>query len=332
MDYKQLRQKDIALLLALYENSRKSNRQLAKSLGISKETIGKKIEEFSTEKLIRGFSLGINYAKLGFHEYHILIRFSYIDTEQIEKLISFLERHPNTNWIGKSFGRYDLKVNVMVQNPVQITKIIRDISSQVSIIEEIDSLYTVEKIKAAPQKYLQNLFSDKIEVKSFEKTPKKTKKEEKMVLDANDKNLLYVLGNNPRGTYAAISQACNLSPESLRYRIKRLEEMELITGYSIVFNANHFNKIWCLAFFTVEPAKLPKLKEKILEKNNVTTFFETLGKWNMTINFSASTIQELEQTMSELRAEFSKSIRSFDFSIFFEDIYKYPRPPEAIKK
>ncbi|MCA9486298.1 MAG: winged helix-turn-helix transcriptional regulator [Nanoarchaeota archaeon] len=36
MDYKQLRQKDIALLLALYENSRKSNRQLAKSLGISK--------------------------------------------------------------------------------------------------------------------------------------------------------------------------------------------------------------------------------------------------------------------------------------------------------
>ena len=142
----ELKKVDIELLSLLQENSKKSNREIAKELKISKETVALKIINYFHNNLIKAYYLKVNYDKLGFKEINLFIRFKKISNIIITEFIKYLEKQDNTTWIGKSFGKYDLKVAFIFKDISQVNEFIFEISSKFGKdIEIIDSLYIIEK-------------------------------------------------------------------------------------------------------------------------------------------------------------------------------------------
>lgn len=319
-----LKLKDKKLFLELFQNSKQSNRQIAKKIGISKETVSNRINFFKENNYIKDFSCKINYNKLGFQEYNLFVRLKNISENKINSIINYLENYKNTIWIGKAFGKYDFKISIITKKE-NINEIIGEISQKFSSqIDTIDYLFVTDKYKANSSSFLQNL----IQIKP-EKKIKKKFKNSKYNIEIIDKKIIYELSQNPKESIIQISSKLNLTTDIVKYRIKKLEENNIITGYSIVFNGNKFNKIWCLILFNFDIENLENFKNYLKKQELLSSYTETLGVWNFNVTFFANNIEELYSNLNKIRNKFSQNIKNFEILIFFE-FYKYPKVPKCI--
>lgn len=329
----ELKKTDYLILSSLIKNSRKSNRQIAKEVKLSKETVALRINHYVENDYIKSFSLKVDYQKLGFNEFNLFIKFKKITSEIMSEFILFLEKYENVTWIGKCFGKYDLKVALIFKNMQEINKIITLVSSKFGKnIEMIDSIYILDKYKARADNFFNDLMEDKTD--SIIKIKSKTISNEfsvksKYQLDDIDKKIIYELGQNPRKSYVELSTLAKLTAEGVKLRVKKLENNNIILGNSIVLNGNKFNKIWCLIVLNINPEKNDEFKKYLQKQLFLSSYAESLGYWNFNVTFFASNIEELYLELNEIRNNFSENIRNFDFLIFF-DIYKFPKVPKCI--
>ena len=333
MTKKDLNLKDKKLLVELFQNSKQSNRQLSKKINLAKETVAKKQEFFLEENYIRNYSCRIDYSLLGHKEYHLFIRLKNISQAKIDIIIEYLESIDYSIWIGKSFGKYDLKISIITPNSTfenNINTIITNITQKFSTeIDVIDYLLVTNKFKASSQLFLQSLINlptlpSNIKIDAPVKSVAKPIKVDKV-----DKAILYELGMNPKQSIIKIAQTLETTTDTVKYRIKKLENSHIISGYSVVFNNNKFNKIWCVILLNFNIENLDKLKICLKKQEYLSTYVETLGVWNFCVTFFASNIEDLYRNLNKIRTKFSSDIRSFDYLIFFE-IYKYPKVPKCI--
>lgn len=331
----ELKKTDLLILSTLTKNSRKSNREIAKELKISKETVSNRINYLIENNYIKAFSLKINYEKLGFNEYNLFIKFKKINSEILENLILFFEKNENVTWIGKCFGKYDLKIALIFKNISEINKIIKDISSKYGTnLEIIDSIYIVDKYKAEINNFFKDLLLDNNLYSKNEKITSnlsKNKVKIQSILDDVDKNIVYELGQDPKKSYVQLANLINLTAEGIKNRIKKLQENEIILGNSIVINGNKFNKIWCLVLLNVNSEKNDLFKKYLKNQKYLSSYSESIGYWNFNVTFFASNIEELYNDLNNIRNIFAENIRNIDFLIFF-DIYKFPKVPKCILK
>jgi len=325
----ELKKTDLSILSSLIENSRKSNRDIAKEVKISKETVAIRINHLIENGYIKSFSLKIDYETLGFNEFNLFIKFKKITNEIVNDLIFFLEKNENVTWIGKCFGKYDLKIALIFKNMIDINSLINLISSRFGKnIELIDSIYILDKYKAS----VDNFFSNQNEIKknSIVKTKLIAKNSEaKHILDKIDKKIIYELGQNPKKSYVELSYLTNLTAEGVKLRVKKLEKQNVILGSSIVLNGNKFGKIWCLILLNINVEKNDSFKKYLQNQKFLSSYSQSLGYWNFNVTFFASNIEELYLELNEIRNIFAENIRNFDFLIFF-DIYKFPKIPKCI--
>lgn len=326
-----LKSNDLKLFLSLFENSKKSNRQIAKEIGISKETVASRINYFLKNDYIKDFALNLDYSLLAYKEFNIFIRLNDTRDEFMEEFISYLVNLANSTWVGKSFGFYDIKLAIILKDINDVNSIIHDISSKYSSsINKIDFLYIIDKFKASPELFLKNLFNNgEIFSKNKSILNSKLKNKTKVFLDDIDRQILYQLGNNPKKTYVDIALELDLSAEAVMQRVKKLEKKGIIKGNSVVFNGIKFDKIWCQILLNVDAGSVNEFKKYLKTKVFLSNYVETMGVRNFSVTFFASNIDELYKNLNELRNEFSKSIRNFDFMIFF-DLYKYPKVPRCV--
>ncbi len=329
-----LKIKDKKLLISLFLNSRKSNRQLAKDINLSKETISSKISILEQKEYIKSFSLKTNYAKLRYKEINLYIRLRNASPKIIEDMTEYFINHKNSTWVGKSFGRYDFKIALILKNIDKIHSIIAKIHEKFTKeIEDINYLYVMDKFKASSKLFLENMFGKELLLSSttFENINSNIKNNEIINLDQIDKDLLYYFSQNPKQPYANLTEKLNLTAEAIKYRISRLEKQGIITGYSIVLNGNAFDKIWAVAFLNINPKKIEKFKDYLKKQDFLSNYVETIGNWNFAVQFFANNIKELNEHLNIIRYKFSEDIQNFDFIILFDkNVYKFPRLPECI--
>lgn len=335
-----LKENDKKLLISLFYDSSKSNKQLAQKISVTKETVATRIKYLENNNLIKSFSLKINYELLGFEEFNLFLRLKNIDDKNLNDLILFLANHNNVTWVGKSFGKYDLKIALILKkNSKQINNIICEITSKFYyIIDLIDYLYVIDKFKASSDLFLQNLLDMNKKEFLIQNTNKIVKKHKKIStkkniislnIDNKDKKIIYLVGQKPKITYVELGSELGFTAEGIKYKIRKLISNDIIKGYSIVFDGNKFNKVWCLVLLNINPNSINDFKFYLQRQIFLSNYVETMGIWNFNITFFAKNIEELYKSLNQIRNKFSLQIRNFEFLIFF-DFYKYPQIPKCI--
>ena len=72
--------------------------------------------------------------------------------------------------------------------------------------------------------------------------------ENKQLIDLKDRKILYELDKNARISYAQLGKKIGLSTEVVYYRVKKLEDMKILTQYQTAANYSKLGLIHGFAF------------------------------------------------------------------------------------
>ena len=99
---------DRKILIALDENSRKSNSQIAKAARTSKDIVNYRMAKLRRDNILTGFYTMLVVPKIGFRMYKLLLKSHSLNKEKEEELIGWLEKYPTVVWVGSCDGAWNI--------------------------------------------------------------------------------------------------------------------------------------------------------------------------------------------------------------------------------
>ena len=108
--------KDRKILFELDKNSRQSNSEIAKRVGLNKNTVNYKINRMTQEGVIKGYYSVIDSSKLGYFSIKIYLKFFNTNQEDEKKMIEWLNSQKIVGVLAKIGAIYDLAVMCWIKN------------------------------------------------------------------------------------------------------------------------------------------------------------------------------------------------------------------------
>jgi len=137
--------KDVELRLVseLMKNSRRSDRELARVLGLSQPTVGRIVKKLEKEGIIQGYTMIPDMAKLGIEIVAITLaalKPPKDPEERMRKCVEFVEKHPNLIFISSGRGTSTDRVFISVhKNYSDYAKFMKEIKTEISEYQITDT-------------------------------------------------------------------------------------------------------------------------------------------------------------------------------------------------
>ncbi len=319
-----LDKRDQIIIQTLSENARTSLNVLSKMTLLSKNSIANRIKNYERLGLIDGFSTFINIQKLGLEIYTLCIKTKMTLTQK-EKFIEHLKKIRFLNQIVTlSPSHWDFVIRVYAKNTEHFDKIITQISSFPNIIH-IDIIPS-EDWDYNPVNYFNinvnlNRFIKK-EDSSFQRTFSSKKEKIKIAFDKKDLEILDILSHNARIPLVEIGFKVNLSPDTVKYRIKNLIEKGIIECFFANLNPYLFG--YSTYFFTFQIFNREKIKDIINHLANhpkCTGVMKTKSNWNLCGAILIKDTKELKEFEEEFFAKFENYVHNYEFTQILEQPY-----------
>jgi Lrp/AsnC family transcriptional regulator, leucine-responsive regulatory protein len=123
------------------------------------------------------------------------------------------------------------------------------------------------------------------------------------MLDQRDLEILAVLQQDARATYADVGARVGLSPSSVHQRVRKLEESGVIRGYRAVVDPEALG-LYVTALVSVmplDPKQPDDLPDRVLELAEIEDCFSVAGDENYILKVRTRTTSELEDLLRRLR-------------------------------
>lgn len=146
-------------------------------------------------------------------------------------------------------------------------------------------------------------------------------------LDVKDRKILYELDKNARLSCAQIGKKVGLSPEVVHYRIRRLEELEIITQYQTAVNYSKLGLIHfkiCLRFNGISLTTEEELYTKLKEISQIVWIAKCQGDWDCFLSCTVNNLKELDVLKDSILSIAHLYVQEKSISISSE-IWSFPR-------
>lgn len=148
---------DSKIMYYLFENSRTKTVDIASGIGISADAVQYRIKKLIQNKIINFFGIYYNSQIIGYNRYKTLLWLQRITKEKEKKLIRYCEQHPNSTYINRNVGDWDLEIDFDAKNPREIHEIIKDLINKFSdIIRDYSTLTILREYVPNPFKKRKN--------------------------------------------------------------------------------------------------------------------------------------------------------------------------------
>jgi len=326
--------KDKKIIAALAQNSRISPTNLSKVVGLSKDGVLYRIKKLKREKVLRKNALIINPYYF-IVPYTILLRLEGVEETDEQKLLEYFYRHPLVAWFCQCSDAWDIIVNIFAKDVKHFSYLLREIKARCG-----NSLkdYEIIPITATLQyNSMPNSFAKEIGIKlefdrsdvSFGKFIKKLKiglSENKIHIDSYDIKILEILSEDSSKQISSIGKIIKLSPNSVKYRIKKLIDKKVILAFKSIFNVSYLRYHGFALFISLNP-NVSNEQRKNLENffayhDEVAFAFETTGRCDFEVYMFAKDVVHFHKLLSEIRNKFSSIINN-QFSLLILKDYKF---------
>ncbi len=125
---KELESIDYDILRILTEDSRKSNRKLGEELDKSPTTIGKHIEELMEGKILKNFTIEIDYEKLGY-DIIALVELNISQGKMLE-VENDIAKDPHVFGVYDVTGKYDALILARFKTRKGLSEMVKNINSK----------------------------------------------------------------------------------------------------------------------------------------------------------------------------------------------------------
>ncbi|MFP4401970.1 MAG: Lrp/AsnC family transcriptional regulator [Candidatus Nanoarchaeia archaeon] len=343
-----LNKKDSKLLYALAQNSRSNLKQLAQISQFSQESVQKKIIQFKQQNIILSYSTPINIAQtFGLQEYIAFLSLAPTSSNKYNQLIHYLEHSQYTSWIGKGIGVYDIKLSVYIQHTEQLSEFEQEIHSNFStLIHTIEWNQLIKKYKNSSSSIISNCLNDSNNQtinntlsKNIQKhtTPQSSSQLSSQSLNMQklqklqkiQKQILYELSDNSRITLQELSTKLNTTIENIHYHVKKLQQLQVITHFTITLNTTYFEQYATILLLKIHSSNLHAIIQELLTHTNITSIIEVIGTYNLHITFLHNSIHNIYEEINSIISKYYNEIIS-SHHFFTHSFYKYPKLPSII--
>jgi len=212
--------KDRKILYELDRNSRQTFHQIAKKVGLSKDSVIYRINKLQREGIIKQFHTIIDTGKLGFISFRLYIKLQNTTPEKEKEIIEFLKKQKNVTWLVSIDGEYDLGLWILTKSIKEMNKLWKSILEKYNDFIEKRWLTIFTKVSYFPRAYLlekEHNTEEHIFITESEETK----------LDKLGLEILDLLAHNSRIPILEISEKLKITPKTAAARIKQLERKQI---------------------------------------------------------------------------------------------------------
>lgn len=302
--------KDKQILYELDRNSRQTDKEIGKKVGLARNSIAYRIERLINKKVITKFITLINPVKFNKSIFKLYLR---VDGTT-DSLKQYLLKEKDVFWVTKCEGSWNLIIAIWTFSTYELYKFIQRLitkfGSQINA-KEISSQIEVPFFNRA---YLTNT---KGSVKCFWGGELK-----KVKIDGLDIQILKLLSTNSRINSVKMAQLLNSSARIIRYRIKLMEKKGIILSYSIQLNVASFGFDYYKTIIQFKQGNMleeKKLIEYCKNQGNILYYIKSLGAWDLELEWEISEYKELVRKFDEMRNKFPNLIKGAEHLLITEE-------------
>ncbi len=303
-----LDKKDRSLLNLLYINSRESFVSLGKKLRLSNTAVERRLAILQKQGAISLLLADVHFAKMGLRSFRLYFKFDVMDRKTEEEVIKVFKAHPRTLWGVICEGEYDVLWRIITADEIEVEQ-------AASMMVERFGPKIIEKtvVTTTYQTYLP--WNRALESSRSAAFPLEGITAAKRP-DETDVKILSALYGNSRITTVELSKIAGLSPDAVKYRMKRLEKEGYILGYTVWFDAKKLGFDYYK--FLIGFRSITKEKERAFLKfcsshDNVVFLNKTIGSWDIEVDIIARDNTELHEFTREIKTKFGHIIGRHTF-------------------
>src|SRR3989338_6431359 len=298
--------KDRRILYELDLNSRQSNKQIAKRVGLSEQVTGNRIKRLMDLGVIEYFYAKTNLLLLGYVNLKIYLRLHNITEQKEKEMIEELNKQKGILWLASLRGKYDLVISLNVKNIADFSDRYEELLGKWGEYILDKDVILLEKGHIYTKSYLLNKESEEIIY---------TKGDEPAKLDETNIKLLRILNNRAREQLIEIAKEVGISADNVRYRMKNLEAQGVLAGYGAKIDYRKLSNTYSLIFLKLQ--NMTKEKQKRLEtlakaNKNIIYLIRTIGDHDIELETETSDKRELDLLVRSLKDAFPAEIKDYE--------------------
>lgn len=300
--------KDKKILYELDRNSRQTNKQIAKKVGLSEQVVGNRIRRLQDLGIIKYFFVKTNPSVLGYMHIKIYLRLHNITKEKEEELLNDLNNQKNIYWLSSLRGKYDLVASIYVKN-------IADFSKKYEAIFGKWRDYILERNVIVLERAFTYTKAYLIPKQKSEEIVYSIGEEKEVQLDKADNEILKILNKDGRKSLIDISKELKVSADTVKYRLNNLKKRGIITGFGVKIDYKKLNNHHNIIFLKLQNMNLQKYKklESFAKINkNLIIFIKTIGDHDVELEVETTNDDELDELMKTLRDHFVSEIKDYE--------------------
>jgi Lrp/AsnC family leucine-responsive transcriptional regulator len=307
--------KDKKILYELDLNSRRSYNEIAKKVGLSKDSVIYRIKKLQERGIIKQFHTLLDTGKLGFISFRLYLKLQHTTPEKEIEIINFLKKKKMVTWLASFEGDYDLGLWVLSKTIKDMNQLWRELLKKYLNYIEKRNLTIFTKVSYFPRVYFLGKKENKEEY-IFIVEP------EEIVFDKKDIEILKLLCLDARIPILEIAKKLDLSAKTVALRIRQLEKKKVIVGYRTMFDLEKLGYQYFKVHFNLH--NLTEEKEKrfrffIKQHPNIIYDNEVLGGDDIEMEVQVKSQQDLRAVISEVKEQFADIIKNYKYMLIYKE-------------
>src|SRR3989344_5424821 len=299
--------KDRKILYELDKNARISFSEIAKRIHLSKNSVIKRITKLEEEKIILDYNGLININQLGYSTYDIYLKFQDTTPNREQEIIDLAIKNRRVWFVGKIEGSVNLVILISTKTPEEFYEIWDSIYRKIRRNVKVVRIAVLLEYHHFTKDYL--LGKD-----SSQRIVEKIGKKEYVEVDKTDLHILKILSHNARISLLDLSTKLNITPKTIRSRIKKLEREKVILGYKINLNFQKIGYEYYKVLLTLNDLEIREdLYAWILGKPNVVYFDKFLKGADFEFDVEIDSFEKFVLFLDNLKKDFKGSIKETEW-------------------
>ena len=319
-----LDEKDRKILSELDRNSKQTDSEIAKKVGVSKQVANYRIQNLIKKGIITNFYTLINVGKLGLNSYYVFLQLENINKEQENKLLQKIKGLDYVGWLVSGTGRWDAILLVYADSVLTFDRLLNNI---IGICGKHLHEYNFTTLVEAEH------IGYKLITKNKELFPaKQTEKITKEELDDIDKLILNSISQNSRKSIVDISKEIRKPIHIINYRLKSMIKRKIIEGFKPKIDVNKLGYQWHLLliqFQNITPERKKQFINFCRTHSKIYYVTNTIGLYNLMLDIHVKSSEEFKEVLLELKEKFSDIIKLYESIIIFDE-YKIDYFPKKL--
>ena len=308
--------KDKKILSCLDSNARMSYSQIAKKVGLSKESVRYRILQLEKLGVIQDYKVIVDIRKIHYRAYHLFITFNNPEIEVEKECLRRLMEFSFVRAILKFNGDYDFEIALVAKGIDELDENLKRIFSGINKFIKKQELLII--VKSYVSRSLPLSFIEPLKFNYL-------KGNVQFNIDDVDLKVVKFIKDQACLPINDIAKKLKISSDIVSYRLNKLESSGFIIKY--VPGINYFALGFQVYAILLNVDALyenteVKLYNFLKEDKNIIWGVKTIGRYNVLIYVCTKNSEELNETINSLRTIFSESLKDYKTLIAYKE-FKY---------